>query len=176
MTGLFGKSHRATSVTPVKDHKRESGRERMSEGGGVNSDDDTLDIASQSNGKNMPHVPVDPYGVMTQYERDQFRVVLLRDLLPPALEMAVDCVANVRLTLTKCLKVLPQDVRQEGRVEDVLSTLEEELMTWDVGAGDMPLADSGLVSGIQSTGIVGAAAAPSSDPPAVTMTSTMSSC
>jgi len=147
---------------------------RMGEGGGVSSDD-TLDISSQSNGKNMPHVPVDPYGVMSQYERDQFRVILLRDLLPPALEMAVDCVANVRLTLTKCLKVLPLDVRQEGRVEDVLSTLEEELMTWDVGAGDMPLADSGLVSGTQSTGIVGGAAS-SSDPPAVTMTSTMSSC
>jgi len=147
---------------------------RMGEGGTVSSDD-TLDITSQSNGKNMPHVPDDPYGVMTQYERDQFRVILLRDLLPPALEMAVDCVANVRLTLTKCLKVLPLDVRQEGHVEDVLSTLEEELMTWDVGAGDMPLADSGLVSGIQSTGIV-AGAASSSDPPAVTMTSTMSSC
>ena len=146
---------------------------RMGEGGV--SSDDTLDITSQSNGKNMPHVPVDPYGVMSQYERDQFRVILLRDLLPPALEMAVDCVANVRLTLTKCLKVLPLDVRQEGHVEDVLSTLEEELMTWDVGAGDMPLADSGLVSGIQSTGIVGGAAS-SSDPPAVTMTSTMSSC
>jgi len=143
---------------------------RMGEGGTV-SLDDTLDITSQSNGKNMPHVPVDPYGIMTQYERDHFRVLLLRDLLPPALEMAVDCVANVRLTLTKCLKVLPLDVRQEGHVEDVLSTLEEELMTWDVGAGDMPLADSGLVG----SGIVGGVAS-SSDPPAVTMTSTMSSC
>jgi serine/threonine-protein phosphatase 4 regulatory subunit 1 len=144
---------------------------RMGEGGV--SSDDTLDITSQSNGKNMPHVPVDPYGVISQYERDQFRVILLRDLLPPALEMAVDCVANVRLTLTKCLKVLPPDVRQEGHVEDVLSTLEEELLTWDVG--DMPLADS-MVSGIQSSGVVGGGAASSSDPPAVTMTSTMSSC
>jgi len=35
--------------------------------------------------------------------------------------------------LTKCLKLLPADLRKESHVEEVLSTLEEELMTWDVG-------------------------------------------
>jgi len=104
---------------------------RMGEGG--DNHDNSLGLTSHSNIKNMPFVPVDPYGVMTQYERDHFRVILLRDLLPPALEMAVDCVANVRLTLTKCLKVLPPDIRRERHVEEVLSTLDEELNTWDVG-------------------------------------------
>lgn len=104
---------------------------RMGEGG--DSHDNSLGLTSHSNIKNMPLVPVDPYGAMAQYERDHFRVILLRDLLPPALEMAVDCVANVRLTLTKCLKVLPPDIRRERHVEEVLSTLDEELDTWDVG-------------------------------------------
>lgn len=144
---------------------------RMGEGG-VNHDNNSLSIVSHSNSKNMPTVPTDPYGIMTQYERDQFRVILLRDLLPPALEMAVDCVANVRLTLTKCLKVLPPDIRQESHVEEVLSTLEEELMTWDVG--DMPLNDAANPGAVLGN----------TDPPAgfkgetgvATTTSTMSSC
>ena len=104
---------------------------RMGEGGG--DCDDGLDLASHPNDKRMPSVPVDPFGKLSPYEWDQFRSIVVHDLLPPALEMALDCVANVRLTLTKCLKVLPLDIRKESHVEDVLSTLEEELMTWDVG-------------------------------------------
>jgi hypothetical protein len=100
-------------------------------------------------------VPIDPFEKMTQYETDRFRSILRRDLLPPALDMAVDCVANVRLTLTKCLKVLPKDVRQESHVEAALSALEEELTTWDVG--DMPLDDA------NPGGILGVAAGSLSD-------------
>ena len=131
--------------------------------------DDNLSLESLQNRQGMPSVPVDPFGKMSPYERDHFRSILLHDLLPPALDMAVDCVANVRLTLTKCLKVLPIDVRHESHVEEVLSTLEEELMTWDVG--DMPLNDANP-GGILSATLSG-------DPPdskPVLMTSTMSAC
>jgi len=128
----------------------------------------------------MPSTPIDPYGKMSTYERDRFRSILLRDLLPPALEMAVDCVANVRLTLTKCLKVLPLDIRRESHVEEVLSTLEEEVMTWDVG--DMPLNDAnpggilGGVAGSLSGDPPDAKATGGSDTGGVIMTSTMSAC
>jgi len=107
---------------------------------------------------NLPSsVSIDPFEKMTSYESDRFRSILLHDLLPPALGMAVDCVANVRLTLTKCLKVLPKDIRQESHVAEVLSALEEEQTTWDVG--DMPLDDA------NPGGILGAAFGSFSDLP-----------
>ena len=106
-----------------------------------------------------PSVPIDPFEKMTPYEIDRFRSIMLDKLLPPALKMAADCVANVRLTLTKCLRVLPKDIRQESHVEAVLSALEEELTTWDVG--DMPLDDA------NPGGILGTAAGPLSDLPEV---------
>ena len=90
-------------------------------------------LVSISDEKKMPFVPIDPFGKLSPLERDRFRSIIVHDLLPPALEMALDCVANVRLTLTKCLKLLPHDIRKESHVEVVLSTLQEELMTWDVG-------------------------------------------
>lgn len=154
---------------------------RMGEGEGNNSSDHSS-ASHGANGKgNIPSVPTDPFGKMSPYERGVFRSILLRDLLPAALEMAVDCVANVRLTLTKCLKVLPSDIKRESHVEEVLSTLEEELMTWDVG--DMPLNDA------NPGGILGNSTL-SGDPPdaataggsssvtgdGVVMTSTMSAC
>ncbi|KAL7546764.1 hypothetical protein ACHAWF_010099, partial [Thalassiosira exigua] len=134
----------------------------------------------------IPPVPVDPFGPMSPRERDRFRSLMLGDMLPPALDMASDCVANVRLTLTKCLKVLPADIRRGSRVEEVLATLEEELMTWDVG--DMPLSDAnpgGILGNGISSSMVGVPAS-SSDPPeakvggdnsgSLVMTSTMSAC
>ncbi|KAL7434219.1 hypothetical protein ACHAXH_002382 [Discostella pseudostelligera] len=108
----------------------------MRMGEGEDGEGDRVNLANSSqyaNGQGLPSIPIDPFDKMPQLERDQFRLVMLRDLLPPALEMALDCVANVRLTLTKCLKLLPADLRKESHVEEVLSTLEEELMTWDVG-------------------------------------------
>jgi serine/threonine-protein phosphatase 4 regulatory subunit 1 len=117
--------------------------------------------------------PVDPFEKLSSTERDRFRSILLDDLLPPALEMTVDCVANVRLTLTKSLKVMPRDILKESRVEEVLNTLEEELMTWDVG--DLPLGDMNLSGG--STSPTGGGMMGSTDPPeGVVMTSTMSAC
>lgn len=105
---------------------------RMDEGDDDRGNNSSL-ASIHSTGKGLPSVPIDPFDKMPPNERDQFRSILLRDLLPPALEMALDCVANVRLTLTKCLRLLPTDLQKESHVEEVLSTLEEELMTWDVG-------------------------------------------
>ena len=94
---------------------------RISDGG------DVYDDSQVSKG-----VPIDPFGKLSPYERGQFRSILVRDLLPPALAMAQDCVANVRLTLTKCLKVLPSDIEEElPKLKEITSILEEELMTWD---------------------------------------------
>ena len=97
------------------------------------------------NERGMSLVLVDSYRRMSPYERELFWSVLLSKLSPPALTMAVDCVANVRLTLTKCLKLLPYDIRSKGHVGEDLSTPEEELMTWDVG--DRPLSDAGNPGG-----------------------------
>ena len=132
---------------------------------GEHDDAPTLDIAEG--------FPIDPFAKLSTSERDCFRSILLNDLLPPALEMTVDCVANVRLTLTKSLKVMPQDIIKESHVERVLNTLEEELMTWDVG--DLPLSDLALGGGGSSSAGVGMKV--STDPPeGVVMTSTMSAC
>ena len=115
--------------------------------------------------------PIEPFHKLSTSERNRFRSILLNDLLPPALEMTVDCVANVRLILTKSLKVMPQDILNESRVEEVMNTLEEELMTWDVG--DLPLGDLSLNGAPRGAGgMMG-----SIDPPeGVTMTNTMSAC
>ena len=110
--------------------------------------------------------PIDPFGKMSPEERNRFNSILLNDLLPPALEMTDDCVANVRLTLTKSLRVMPKDILKEIHVEEVLKTLEEELMTWDVG--DLPLGDI--------TGLTNASPISSDPPESVVMTSTMSAC
>eukprot|EP00804_Cyclotella_cryptica_P008488 CCRYP_003988-RA/>CCRYP_003988-RA protein AED:0.03 eAED:0.03 QI:1474/0/0.5/1/0/0.5/2/375/661 len=121
--------------------------------------------------------PIDPFSNLSYDERERFRSILLNDLLPPALEMTVDCVANVRMTLTKSLKVMPKDILNESRVEEVLNTLEEELMTWDVG--DLPLNDATLSVGSTSPSTTGGGIMNmgSSDPPeGVVMTSTMSAC
>ncbi|KAL7484224.1 hypothetical protein ACHAW6_009868 [Cyclotella cf. meneghiniana] len=122
--------------------------------------------------------PIDPFSNLSYDERELFRSILLNDLLPPALEMTVDCVANVRMTLTKSLKVMPQDILKQSRVEEVLNTLEEELMTWDVG--DLPLNDVTLSMGTTSPTASGGGMMNimgSADPPeGVMMTSTMSAC
>ncbi len=128
-------------------------------------------IPTESRKKEAPYSPIDPFGPLSPSERDRFRSIIVNDLLPSALEMTVDCVANVRLTLTKCLKMLPVDIREESHVEEVLNTLEEELLTWDVG-NTLPLNNASSAMGTNS-----------SDPPAthrlvdgVVMTPTMSAC
>mmetsp|Transcript_25449 Transcript_25449/g.53264 ORF Transcript_25449/g.53264 Transcript_25449/m.53264 type:complete len:1204 (+) Transcript_25449:255-3866(+) len=131
---------------------------RMGEDEDSNLGYDHSDSEEDESGHNhgMPALPIDPFGKMSQAEMNRFRSILLNDLLPAALDMTVDCVANVRLTLTKCLKLLPADIRAESQVEEVLSTLEEELMTWDVG--DMALNDVqlGMLGGTGANGGMGA--------------------
>ncbi|KAL3765497.1 hypothetical protein ACHAW5_007380 [Stephanodiscus triporus] len=61
---------------------------RMGEGG--DDYDDSLSLVSLPNEKGMVYVPVDPFSKMSSYERDRFRSILVHDLLPPALEMALD--------------------------------------------------------------------------------------
>ena len=133
----------------------------------------------------VPPVPSDPFGRLTPGERSHLASALVDDLLPPALEMAADPVANVRLTLTKCLEALPPDVREAAGVDGVLGTLAEELRTWDVG--DMPLGGAAGAGGILGPSAVAPGAVPGAvvaDPPpagvgqqgGVVMTSTMSAC
>jgi len=69
---------------------------------------------------------------------DEYRHVhqLLKELfLPHAIVMKDDKVTNVRLALAKCLRVMPLDIRGEGEVSVVLSTLEDEIQTWEGGGG-----------------------------------------
>jgi serine/threonine-protein phosphatase 4 regulatory subunit 1 len=69
---------------------------------------------------------------------DQYRHVfhvLQELLLPSAIIMKDDKVTNVRLTLAKCLRVMPLEIRDEGEVCTVLSTLEDEIHTWEGGGG-----------------------------------------
>jgi hypothetical protein len=61
--------------------------------------------------------------------------VLLGLLLPAAIVMKDDRVTNVRLTLAKCLRVMPPDIRDAGEVSVILSTLEDEIQTWEGGGG-----------------------------------------
>ena len=110
----------------------------------------SIGFPNESRKKDGPFLPIDPFGPLSLSERDRFRSIVVEDLLPPALEMTVDCVANVRLTLTKCLKMLPADIRNQSHVEQVLSTLEEELLTWDVGSS-LPMTEKGAAGDPLST-------------------------
>lgn len=56
-------------------------------------------------------------------------------LLPSAIVMKDDRVTNVRLALAKCLRVMPPNIRDNGEVSVILSTLEEEIHTWQGGGG-----------------------------------------
>jgi len=49
--------------------------------------------------------------------------------------MREDRVSNVRLTLVDALKVMPEDILKKESVSTILTTLEDEARTWDVGFG-----------------------------------------
>merc|ERR1712170_9087 len=49
--------------------------------------------------------------------------------------MKDDRVTNVRLTLAKCLRVMPLDIRDRGDACVILRTLEDEIETWGGGGG-----------------------------------------
>ena len=84
---------------------------------------------------------------------DEFRHIhhLLKQLfLPPAMVMKEDRVTNVRLSLAKCLRMMPSDIRNEPKVNIVLRTLEDEIQTWEGGGGqdmEIPLNLNKPVSG-----------------------------
>merc|ERR1712008_526405 len=62
-------------------------------------------------------------------------------LLPLATVMKDDKVANVRLALAKCLRVMPPDIRDNGEIKKILWTLEDEIDTW--GGGSSLFLDGG---------------------------------
>ena len=74
------------------------------------------------------------YNLSSDEYRHVYRV--LQDLLlPSAIVMKDDRVTNVRLALAKCLRAMPPEIRDNGEVGVVLSTLEEEIQTWEGGGG-----------------------------------------
>jgi hypothetical protein len=88
-----------------------------------------------------------PYQLLTTAERKHLRRLLLYDILPPALAMKEDRVTNVRLTLMKTLRLLPEDLRALGSIAEVIHDLEVEIETWEsfVGADDQSVVSSGSV-------------------------------
>ena len=75
--------------------------------------------------------PEGPYLRMTPAEQTYLKKVLIEDLIAPALEMKDDRIMNVRLALLKVLELMPQDVIQGAKCEDVLQNLVEEMETWE---------------------------------------------
>jgi serine/threonine-protein phosphatase 4 regulatory subunit 1 len=94
-----------------------------------------------------------PYQFLTTAERKHLRRLLLYDILPPALAMKEDRVTNVRLTLMKTLRLLPEDLRALGSIAEVIHDLEVEIETWEsfVGVDDQSVASS---SGVVKTKVI----------------------
>ena len=62
--------------------------------------------------------------------------LLVNSFLPDAFNMREDRVSNVRLTLVAALKVMPEDILEKKETQTILTTLEEEMKTWDSGFGE----------------------------------------
>lgn len=88
-----------------------------------------------------------PYQILSSAERKHLRRLLLYDILPPALAMKEDRVTNVRLTLMKTLRLLPEDLRALGSIAEVIHDLEVEIETWEsfVCADDQSVVSSSSV-------------------------------
>ena len=80
-------------------------------------------------------VPPHPFYNLSSDEYRHVYHILQELLLPSAIVMKDDKVTNVRLALAKCLRVMPPVIRDEGDVSIILSTLEEEIQTWEGGGG-----------------------------------------
>jgi len=72
---------------------------------------------------------------ITRKGRKYLHKILVHDLISTALRMKDDSVSNVRLTLFKCLRVMPNSVRSLLVVNVAMRQLAEELNTWDVAEG-----------------------------------------
>ena len=68
----------------------------------------------------------------TRQGRKYLHKILVHDLISTALRMKDDTVANVRLTLFQCLRVMPSSVRSLVVVNTAMRQLADELYTWDV--------------------------------------------
>eukprot|EP00553_Chaetoceros_curvisetus_P001054 CAMPEP_0204613406 /NCGR_PEP_ID=MMETSP0717-20131115/1369_1 /ASSEMBLY_ACC=CAM_ASM_000666 /TAXON_ID=230516 /ORGANISM="Chaetoceros curvisetus" /LENGTH=721 /DNA_ID=CAMNT_0051625815 /DNA_START=45 /DNA_END=2210 /DNA_ORIENTATION=- len=79
--------------------------------------------------------PPHPFYTLSTAEYKHLHQLLKQVLLPPALSMKEDKVTNVRLTLAKCLRVMPLDIRDAGEVSIILRTLDDEIETWEGGGG-----------------------------------------
>jgi serine/threonine-protein phosphatase 4 regulatory subunit 1 len=93
---------------------------------------------SNTKGRKRPYVP---FQSLAADERKHLLRLLGNELIPPALEMKDDRVTNVRLTLMKCLHLMPDDVRNLPNVSSVLHELDEESETWEsvYGTGEATL-------------------------------------
>ena len=107
-----------------------------------------------------------PYADFTSGEYRLIRKLLIRCFLPDALDMRDDRVSNVRLTLMGALRCQPPEVRDDPKLRGMLTTLEEEVHTWeggwdnDYGWGDQDTAaGGGVIGGGASTGAPGTAVA-----------------
>ena len=76
-----------------------------------------------------------PYESYTASEYRHMHSLLEDVFLPDALDIREDRVSNVRLTLVDALKVMPEDILEKENVHTILTTLEDEARTWDVGFG-----------------------------------------
>ena len=76
-----------------------------------------------------------PYESYTPSEYRHMHSLLEDVFLPDALNMREDRVSNVRLTLVDALKVMPEDILEKENVNNILTTLEDEARTWDLGFG-----------------------------------------
>lgn len=116
----------------------EFGEENDNEDNGGNSYfDDTL-TADGSTGTGVSSItqpslssPTNRF-IMTQKGKKYLHKILVHDLISTALRMKDDSVSNVRLTLFKCLRVMPDNVRSLLVVNAAMRQLAEELNTWDM--------------------------------------------
>ena len=92
-----------------------------------NGDSDSVDEA-------FPYA-VNPFYSLTPESYTHLYHLLRTLFLPPALAMKDDTVTNVRLTLAKCLRVMPHDIRDRGDAKTILRILEDEIETWEGGGG-----------------------------------------
>eukprot|EP00555_Chaetoceros_dichaeta_P001685 CAMPEP_0198277726 /NCGR_PEP_ID=MMETSP1447-20131203/66000_1 /TAXON_ID=420782 /ORGANISM="Chaetoceros dichaeta, Strain CCMP1751" /LENGTH=1037 /DNA_ID=CAMNT_0043972769 /DNA_START=143 /DNA_END=3256 /DNA_ORIENTATION=+ len=82
-----------------------------------------------------------PFQNFNQEEYKHVHHMMTTRLLPLATIMKDDKVANVRLALAKCLRVMPPDIRDNGEIKKILWTLEDEIDTW--GGGSSLFLDGG---------------------------------
>lgn len=85
--------------------------------------------------KDLKDLPLHPFYNLSSDEHTHVYHILRELLLPSAIVMKDDRVTNVRLALAKCLRVMPKLIRDQGEVKVVLSTLEDEIYTWEGGGG-----------------------------------------